>query len=441
MRWFLPLLLSGCSDYTIKGDVDATEGVVDPDITTDTPEVLLAGHCGEDDATVSLSNDGGGTLTITRLVVVGDGWSMADLTLPISVAPGESVAVGLTGGEGTAELIVTSNDPDTPELAIPLSADADNPPRLTIDGPSSGVVIEQLATLLLEATVSDDEDALEGLQVSWSSDVDGVVGDGLVLSDGDAVLEWLAEDRSGGNHLLTASVTDSCGQRATSTVSICQQAITTTASVDLEAWNYEGVARWDSSNNWVELTDTTTNAVGSAFDVTTNTRGTEVVIEFQFWSSGGTGADGFALTALDLDRATSYLGSAGGCLGYGSGANCEPIRNALPGWTIEFDTYYNSQWDPTTEDHIAFMFDGAVDTLEVWEVLPDIEDAMWHTVVIKVADPSVIVSLDGVVYIDTDLTGYFDFPAHVGFSASTGGLTNNHLIDALTVTDAACPTE
>ena len=42
---------------------------------------------------------------------------------------------------------------------------------------------------------------------------------------------------------------------------------------------------------------------------------------------------------------------------------------------------------------------------------------------------------------DVELTGYFDFPAHVGFSAATGGLTNYHLIDALTVTDAACPTD
>ncbi|MFT5683644.1 MAG: hypothetical protein ACI8RZ_004576 [Myxococcota bacterium] len=441
MRWLLPSLLLGCSDYSLTGEKDVSEGTTAPDILTDTLAIDLTGHCGEGTAAVTLSNEGTGPLTITGLEITGDGWTLTNLTLPLTVEPGESVAVNLTGGEGAAELVVTSDDPDTPELFITLDADADNPPSLTIDGPASGVVVEELTALLLEATVWDDEDDLESLQVSWSSDVDGAVGDGPVFAGGASALEWLAEQRTGGSHTLTAAVTDSCGQTTTATVPICQQAFTSTASVDLQAWNYEGVARWDSANDWVELTDTASYAVGSAFDVTTETRGTEVTIEFQFWNGGGSGADGFALTALDLDRATGYLGSAGGCLGYGSGSGCDPVRDALPGWTIEFDTYHNSKWDPTTEDHVAFMFDGAVGTLETWAALPDIEDAQWHTVVIEVADPSVTVSIDGVAYIDTELTGHFDFPAHVGFSAATGGLTNNHLIDALTVTDAACPTD
>ncbi len=441
MRWLFSLLVLGCSDYNLTSEKDVSEGVTDPDILADPLSVSLTGHCGEVASDVTLSNDGDGTLTISGLAVIGDGWIMAEPSLPLTVEPGAAVVLDLIAGEGSAELVVTSDDPDTPELSIPLDADADNPPGLTISGPGSGVVVEEEATLMLEALVWDDEDAAETLMVSWSSDVDGAVGDGAVFTDGASALEWLAAQRSAGGHTLTASVTDSCGQTATATVPICQQAFTTTASVELESWNYEGNARWDSSNDWVELTDTTTNAVGSAFDVTTETRGTEVTIEFQFWNGGGSGADGFALTALDLDRATDYIGSAGGCLGYGAGNGCEPARAALPGWTIEFDTYHNGKWDPTTEDHVAFMFDGAVENIETWAVLPDIEDSQWHTVVIEVSDPSVTVSIDGITYIDTELTGYFDFPAHVGFSAATGGLTNDHLIDALAVTDAACPSD
>ena len=87
------------------------------------------------------------------------------------------------------------------------------------------------------------------------------------------------------------------------------------------------------------------------------------------------------------------------------------------------------------------MFDGAMETVEAWSVLPDIEDAQWHTVVVEVSESNVSVSIDGNSYLNTTLSGYFDFPAHVGFSAATGGLTNDHIIDALTVTDAACSTD
>ena len=441
MRWLLPLLSMACSDYGLTEKNDNPEGSGEPDLLANPSAVSLSGHCDADTTTVTLSNVGTGLLTIDGLTVDGDGWSVGAVSLPLELESDEGEVVELTGGTGSAVLVVTSDDADTPELSIPLEAFADQPPVLTIGAPSAETVIEEGEALQLQASVSDDADAPESLTVQWSSDVDGSVGEGVTDSSGWSVLEWSAAQRTAGGHTLTAAVTDSCGQTTTATVPICQQAITTTASVDLESWNYEGEARWDSDNDWVELTDTDTYQVGSAFDITTETRGTEVTIEFQFWNGGGSGADGFALTALDLDRATGYLGSAGGCLGYGYGSGCEPLLSALPGWTIEFDTYHNSKWDPTTEDHVAFMFDGAVDAVEAWAALPDIEDAQWHTVVIEVSEPRVTVSVDGTVYIDSELSGHFDFPAHVGFSAATGGLTNDHIIDALTVTDLACPSK
>ena len=441
MRWMLLPLFLGCSDYGLTGEKDVSEGASDPDLVADPSAAVLTGHCGAGTTTVTLANEGSGTLTVTGLEVVGEGWSLQSVDLPLSLEPQAMQGLTLTGQQGSAVLVITSDDPDTPELSILLEAEADAPPSLIIEGPVSGTVVAEQADLLLEALVSDREDAPADLLVRWSSDVDGVVGEGVTDIDGWSLLDWAASGRTAGSHTLTASVTDSCGQTATATVPVCQQAYTTSASVDLESWNYEGNARWDSSNDWVELTDTSEYAVGSAFDTTTETRGTDVTIEFQFWMGGGSGADGFALTALDLDRASGYLASAGGCLGYGYGDGCEPLQSALPGWTIEFDTYENSQWDPTSENHLAFMFDGAVDTVEAWTALPDIEDSQWHTVVVEVSESNVSVSIDGTTYLDTTLSGFFDFPAHVGFSASTGGLTNNHIIDALTVTDAACATD
>jgi hypothetical protein len=52
--------------------------------------------------------------------------------------------------------------------------------------------------------------------------------------------------------------------------------------------------------------------------------------------------------------------------------------------------------------------------------------------------PNVKVSIDGVTYLDQAVPGNYNFPAYVGFTAATGGSTNYHLIDALTVTEYVC---
>ena len=111
---------------------------------------------------------------------------------------------------------------------------------------------------------------------------------------------------------------------------------------------------------------------------------------------------------------------------------------ALPGWSLEVDTYYNSEVDPTEEDHVAFSFDGQVADYAAWAALPELEDTGWHTMSVTVAAPHVTVVIDGVTYIDEDLSGDFSFPAYVGFTAGTGGLTNYHLIDSLVVSEYAC---
>jgi hypothetical protein len=52
--------------------------------------------------------------------------------------------------------------------------------------------------------------------------------------------------------------------------------------------------------------------------------------------------------------------------------------------------------------------------------------------------PRLTVQVDGTTYIDQDLSGNFSFSGYVGFTAGTGGDTNQHLIDELVVTDYSC---
>ena len=439
------LLALACSDYNLNSEKpDGEPGELDsappgaPELLVDPMSAEVFGHCDSATVEVRISNVGDAVMTVTDLEVVGDGWSLAAVELPFDVEAGGDEVVELTGTEGGGALTIYAEGLDAETVA--LAATKNRPPEVEILSPTTNEVIDEGAGVQLVAVVGDDTDAAEDLVVLWSSDVDGALGAATVDSTGLASMSWASP--TAGSHTLTVQVVDSCGNSDSQELPICQQAFTTTNSVDLESWNYEGDALWDSGNNWVQLTDTNTYQVGSAFDVTTSTVGDNVTIEFQFLMGGGSGADGFALTAIDTDRMTSYLASAGGCLGYGyDGGGCGELAPALPGWTIEVDTYTNGGWDPTSDDHVAFMFDGDINTIEAWAALPEMEDNAWHTMTVEVADPWVTVSIDGVTYIDQELSGYFGFPAHVGFSAATGGATNYHLIDALTVTDAACATE
>ncbi|MBK9649142.1 MAG: hypothetical protein IPO67_29015 [Deltaproteobacteria bacterium] len=198
---------------------------------------------------------------------------------------------------------------------------------------------------------------------------------------------------------------------------------------DLTTWYFAGYANYDSANGWVELTKPLTNQSGTAFQTASTASGDNVVIQFSFYASGGSGADGLSLTALDSSRMSGFVGELGGGLGY----------KGLPGWSVEIDTYYNAEYaDPTPQDHVSFHLDGNVQTPLLWAALPEMEDGAWHEMSVSVTGSTVLVDVDGVNYINGTVSGITAFPAYVGFSASTGALTNSHLIDALEVTRSVC---
>ncbi len=429
----------GCSDYSLtdqdKADDAGTDAV--PALGVD-PELLDKVICVEGEHELLLSNDGEGVLEVLDLYVSGDGWEVSGPATPFKIAPGGAEALSLTGTEGDAELVIESNDPDRPLVGVPLAASADAAPQVSITAPSSNDVFDQSGDdVLLEGFISDDLDQASDLVVTWSSDVGGVISTDSSAADGTTSVAWAAASRADGDHLVTLEAEDSCGNVSSTEIAVCQNAGYEQDELDLTDWNFEGNATWDSSNGWLQLTDVGEYEIGSAFETSTAVTGDAVEIQFAFFIGNGSGADGISLTALDTDRATSFLGGEGCGLGYGGDASCTD-GPALPGWSIEVDTYFNDGHDPTPEDHLAFSFDGDVDAPATWVALPEMEDTGWHHMVVEVAAPHVTVSIDGVTFIDEDLSGNFEFPAYVGFTAGTGGLTNQHLIDSLQVTEYIC---
>ena len=429
----LPLaLLIACSEYEVKptGEHNGGDsGAGAPDISVSPSALDLGLVCGSGTSEVVITSQGEGPLTVNSVHVTGEGWSVGELDLPALLDPGETLTAPLTTGGGAAALVVESDDPDAPSVSVPLRAEVDAPPTVVITSPGEGEVLSPGAFTTFTATVSDDLDEASALALDWSSDVSGELSTAPADSDGLASFTWAGTAVTSGTHNLTLSVTDSCGNVALDTLSVCQNAGYVEDSLDLATWHFEGSSRWDSTNGWVQLTDTSTDQAGTAFQTSETVDASNVVINFSFYVSGGSGADGMSLTALDSTRMTGFVGSTGGGIGY----------YGMPGWSIEIDTWYNSEYrDPTTEDHLSVHIDGDVSNPVTWATLPEMEDGAWHTLDVTVIDGAMTVAVDGVTYIDQPIPGITSFPAYVGFTAATGSSTNYHLVDALAVERYVC---
>jgi hypothetical protein len=431
--WALPLLaaLCGC------GECGVLILSLQPKMSVAPEALLLPDLCAPTAEGVAISNAGPGALIIRSISLSGQGWSLVPPPLPLTLPHGDHVTLSLAtqGGDGT--LTILSNDPKWPTFTIPLHSTVNTPPVVAITAPTSGTVVAENADLTLTGALSDDTDPPSKLSILWSSSTSGPVSMTPAGNDGVATFLWPASGRMPGMQTITLTATDSCGASTSASVTFCQDATETYQPFDLQGWHYTGTTIYDTTNNWLQITSAAQHQEGSAFQTAMTVGGDHVDISFQFYCSDGTGADGFGLVALDTTRMTSFLGADGCGMAFGADESCSP-GVGLPGWGIELDTYYNSEIDQTALNHTAIAFDGDLRNEPAWAALPDIRDSKWHQMTINVSAPHVTVSVDSVTYIDQDVSGNFNFPAYVGFTGSTGGETDAHLINSLNVTRHAC---
>jgi len=385
--------------------------------------------CGDTMETVTVTSRGESALEVFDIQLDGTGWLASHLPLPVTLEPEETLDIHLMSSEGSATLLIMTNEPDGSPIVLPLAAAADQPPYVLITSPMGGEVLSPGTDTLFEARVLDDADASDTLLIQWTSNMDGVLSTDPASLDGTATLDWSGGLRTAGDHRVELTAVDSCGNEAVTGVGFCQNEGYTEDSIDLASWHFEGSALWDTTNGWVELTGPYTNQAGTAFQTTSTVPSEAINIEFSFFVSGGSGADGISLTAIDTERMTSFVGGTGGGIGYAG----------LPGWSVEIDTWYNSVHnDPTSADHLSVHIDGNVDTPYAWSALPEMEDGDWHLASINVDGSHMTIAIDGVTYIDEVVSGLGSFPAYVGFTGATGAATNFHLIDALEVEGFVC---
>ena len=184
------------------------------------------------------------------------------------------------------------------------------------------------------------------------------------------------------------------------------------------------------TNNVLRLTSAAKAQKGSAFfsQALAIDSDTSFATQFQFQITGGTtGADGFTFMLQNDSRGLNTLGGNGGSLGYNG------VAQSL---AIEFDTYFNSQFDPN-DNHISVLQNGNVraalttitapydlnsgDALNAWVDYNGDRNLLEVYLSDTLNKPSA-----SLLSLDVDLASVVGERAFLGFSAATGGRFNNH---------------
>ena len=187
-----------------------------------------------------------------------------------------------------------------------------------------------------------------------------------------------------------------------------------------------GDATWvrAGSDGQVRLTSIDYYQVGAAL-LSDLVPADDLVISLRFTTGGGDGADGLAVGLLDPTTPDTAIGVYGEGLGlYG-----------LTGYAVELDTYQNYPKDPDN-NHIALMDTTTLNALVSSSAIPNLDDGVERALVLTKSGDHFTVTLDGATVFTTTVTGFPYSEVRVALSASTGGLTNNHYVDDITV---MCP--
>ena len=115
--------------------------------------------------------------------------------------------------DGSGARVAESADAPSgaPVLHVEFSFDGNVVPRVRIQAPLSGTVVEMNDSLALAGTALDAEDGDLGASLQWSSDLDGSLGSGAAL---------VVTNLSPGLHVITASALDSGGATGTATTGV-----------------------------------------------------------------------------------------------------------------------------------------------------------------------------------------------------------------------------
>ena len=341
-------------------------------------------------------------------------------------------ADGDSDGYGDAD--VTTQACDTPSGFTASATDCDDG-----DAAVSPAATEICDTIDndCDSLIDDDDSSLRASsRTSWYADDDG---DGFGdLSDRTRACEAPSAahttdsaDCDDADAAVNPDATEACDDADNDCDGVVDQIVYLETNFDSglpTGLTVNGDGAWASGggNGYLSLTEAVVGKVSTAL-LSDTVPADDLYISFNFSTGGGagTGADGLAMALLDPATAATAIGSAGGGLG---------VLN-LTGYAVEVDTYYNGGWDPDG-NHIALVNTATFGVFATSSAIPTLEDAGEFFLEMTKSGSTITVALDGSTLFTHTLSSFPYSELRVGVAGATGGSSNTHYVDDLTV---MCP--
>ena len=424
----LTVVRTGGSDGIVTVDYSSFDGsaIAGDDYQSQSGTLTFAN--GETSKTVSIP-------ILEDSVVEGD----ENFNLTINNVTGGATIAGVT----TAEVTIQDNDVDSNPGFIGLATntyqvnETDGTVDLTVvrtEG-SDGVVSVDYATIDATATAGEDYTATSGTLTFADGETSKTVSIPILDDtevEGSENFGFAIDNIVGGATLLaprTALVAIIDNETGLETIlDFDDFADTTPLTLNGNA---------TQSGNTLRLTPNARTQGGSAFfgRALAIDSDTSFETQFQFQLSGGSGgADGFTFMLQNGTQGLNSLGNSGGNLGYGSVQDAA-ISGITQSLAIEFDTYRNA-WD-SNNNHISILRDGGIDNplatiaapfdlngggvLNAWIDYDGNSNLLEVSLANTVNKPTT-----ATLSLNLDLADIVGSQAFLGFSAGTGGLSNNH---------------
>jgi hypothetical protein len=380
-------------------------------------------NTGTADETVSSVQLPTGPFTVAGMPAVGTvvapGQSVnVSVTFAPSAAGPSSSSVSVTGPDGTGTVQLTANGvTGVKQLTI-------TPSSLSFGSVPAGLT--STLTLTVANTGNLNVTITKAAPPTLPFVVHTPLGEGQVLSPGESIQIQVTFAPTAAGTFTGQYVISSDDGAGAHQVAVSGTGVAATGGRPLPSiiggggWVFNGSAAMAGSD--LVLTQAANDQAGSAV-YSTPVASDGLRAEFTVQIGGGTGADGLTFALLNAASNTPRsLGAGGGGLGFAG----------LPGIAVTADTYQGGN-DPSSNfiGLATGVVNGQLTYAATATNVPDLR-AGTHALVVSVSGTSVTVSIDGVRV----LSATADVPASVlpAFTGATGGLTDQHVVRAVTIT-------